>query len=931
MIRRKHFSEGNHENYEVPLLVNTINKLVTRIDSLNQRLEKEKLWLCTHPCRHQHMKRTSDSVNGINIQQLAEAREPSAHNSTNHGSHETNKGLHETNKGSHETKKGALDINMIDEKLQQRPQNTKRDSHIMKSYQSLRTQQTRGVKGQEINASFVGTLSGQPQNNFTNHPAMTIKLDNDSNQPGIRVVEKNMNYSNEESSSDQFVCIDSAGLKSVKTDPKEDNRKKTIKDDFNKNTNSVQFNIEKHKDENPTRQPNLRIYEDVQAKGPIAHADIQKKNLMPSSNIGKNDDKHKSEKNFVKMERSADKNRLQLQRKHTCGTKSADVVSHTDKTLTRAKEPFMVQTHLPKEYWESVFHETLDKAEEIMKSRSIGLDTIICLDTSTSVVEYWEDILEFLRNLIHEIEISQPIEEGLMEHIALVTFGHETCALQHFTTNYKEVLAKIHLINPEGSTPLFWAVLLFRAILAGSALVPKLRDFQFAPRLLLITDGRPTYRYLTGGRDESAKYDEDTEKEDVATRLISIKMTVPCLRVYPVAVGNNCDMEFLTAIANSCGGKVMTLKDWSQVAQYGTKLALASKYFGLASLSQDFLVKVLRESSGLPQEDIELIATEVKDQLEYQNDEGTTTDEEEVEGSYQLPPVGSRVRRGPDWNRGDEDNNSPGTIISYSRGKVYAGWVIVKWDIERRYSRWRFRYRYGAEKAHDVKVQARENPRIMPHAFIMKIGCEVVRGSYRKSTDDDGVEEGTTGMVYNTNMDGKNVAKIRWQNGKKGVYRGEALNSGEIELSHRSRPYYEMMPFDPLQVVSNPNPLTSQASSGASRHQPPRQESMPGFTGQLSTRGMQTPSILEYESSDSDARGEREALTIENIAQLGLPCVDDMNSRNQILRKREERKNEKNFDVARYKSYTQTAPGAGGYHDTTKIRRIRRRNKNSDD
>ncbi|KAK3593414.1 hypothetical protein CHS0354_021995 [Potamilus streckersoni] len=521
--------------------------------------------------------------------------------------------------------------------------------------------------------------------------------------------------------------------------------------------------------------------------------------------------------------------------------------------------------------------------------------------------------------IIAEIEIAQPMEGGLTEHIALVTFGHETSVLQHFTTNYKEVLAKIPL-------------------------APDLRDLRLAPRLLLITDGRPTYKFLTGGQDEPVTYEEDEEKEDVSGRLIAITVNIPLLKVYPVAVGNNCDMEFLTAIANSCGGKVMNLLDWSSIAKYGKKMELASKYFGLGSLSQDIMVKVLRESSGLPQEDIEFITTEVKNQMEFQNNEGTTSDEEEVKCPYQLPPVGSRVRRGPDWSRGDEDNDGPGTIISYYKGNVNAGWVTVEWDQPKKYGRRRFRYRYGAENAHDVKIQEREGPRVMAHILIMQIGCEVIRGSYRKSSNDDGIEVGTIGMVYDTNMGGKNIGKIRWQNGKRGIYGGEALRYGEIALSFRSRPFYEMMSFDQLQFVSNLHPSTSQPSIGDSSRQLPRQGDLPLSRGQLSTRELQNLNVLDNEMSDNDVTGEREALTIENVTRFGMSIVDDMNSRNQILTRKEEGRNKKTvcgtsssfYSKTRYgqmeeiTSDAQTAPYADGSYDDTKRRRIRRSNKNAD-
>lgn len=41
----------------------------------------------------------------------------------------------------------------------------------------------------------------------------------------------------------------------------------------------------------------------------------------------------------------------------------------------------------------------------------------------------------------------------------------------------------------------------------------------------------------------------------------------------------------------------------------------------------------------------------------------------ELEGSH-LPPLGSRVRRGPDWKYNNQDQGGPGTIVGHDRGTV---------------------------------------------------------------------------------------------------------------------------------------------------------------------------------------------------------------------------------------------------------------------
>lgn len=36
-----------------------------------------------------------------------------------------------------------------------------------------------------------------------------------------------------------------------------------------------------------------------------------------------------------------------------------------------------------------------------------------------------------------------------------------------------------------------------------------------------------------------------------------------------------------------------------------------------------------------------------------------------------FPPIGSRVRRGPDWDSDNQDNNGPGTIVGHSKTCKY--------------------------------------------------------------------------------------------------------------------------------------------------------------------------------------------------------------------------------------------------------------------
>ncbi|KAL3871265.1 hypothetical protein ACJMK2_039272 [Sinanodonta woodiana] len=418
MKQGKCLSFDNKEHYDnISVLVDTINKFATRIDKLDHRLGTGNLRLCSRPCCHEHFKGGSGSKSCINIQKLD-------------GGYNVFE-INPSNQGTHEKIKGAVSND---------PRVTKSDSKIVDVCELLPIEEPHGSEKQNLHTSSIDKFAGKP------------KTDDEKKT---------------------FIPINSKGLKSMKTDPQEDNRQKRTEDEVTES--------ERHSSVNDGRKTNTM---NAQSNGDSNFTNI---------------------KNFTTTVRLADKDRGKTDKR----TRSENNVSGAAKTLTKTNESSMVPTYLPIEYWDSVCQETHDKALQTKRSRLIGFDTIICLDTSASVTEYWKDILNFLQNLIKDIEKAQPMEGGIREHIALVTYGHQTAVLQHFTTKYQDVLTQIHTIDPDGSTPMYWAVILCKVLLFGSAYAPILRGLRFAPRIILITDGRPSNRLLIGGLDESPKYDEE--------------------------------------------------------------------------------------------------------------------------------------------------------------------------------------------------------------------------------------------------------------------------------------------------------------------------------------------------------------------------------------------------------------------------------------
>ncbi|XP_061168822.1 uncharacterized protein LOC133178072 [Saccostrea echinata] len=139
---------------------------------------------------------------------------------------------------------------------------------------------------------------------------------------------------------------------------------------------------------------------------------------------------------------------------------------------------------------------------------------------------------------------------------------------------------------------------------------------------------------------------------------------------------------------------------------------------------------------------------EIEDEKEYE------------ERDANMPCVGTRVRRGPDWKWKNQDGHGIGTVVGHSQR---VGWINVEWD-----TGLQLPYRYGnngLETAYDIEPC--HEPRILQDHPIA-VGCIVRRGLDWKWDDQDG---------------GKgNVGTVRWPNGNKSNYRYGYKNKFDVEL-----------------------------------------------------------------------------------------------------------------------------------------------------
>ncbi|XP_060608261.1 uncharacterized protein LOC132760322 [Ruditapes philippinarum] len=140
--------------------------------------------------------------------------------------------------------------------------------------------------------------------------------------------------------------------------------------------------------------------------------------------------------------------------------------------------------------------------------------------------------------------------------------------------------------------------------------------------------------------------------------------------------------------------------------------------------------------------------------------------------SKTLPPIGSRVRRGPDWHYRQQDSNGTGTVIGHA-GNDQQLWI--EWDADENQNV----YMYGA-LGYDVLIV--DEPRKLKPGEKIAVGCKVVPGKDWQNTDGNV----NLGVVIKVKRN-KKKAKVRWNNGKRGSYMYDDIQQVQVKTEADSR------------------------------------------------------------------------------------------------------------------------------------------------
>ncbi|XP_045211909.2 uncharacterized protein LOC123563266 [Mercenaria mercenaria] len=405
------------------------------------------------------------------------------------------------------------------------------------------------------------------------------------------------------------------------------------------------------------------------------------------------------------------------------------------------------------------------KAEQISSQKTSlrfleAVTTILLVDTSQSMAsgDKWMQVKTFVNDYITGLEQLSPRVSHL-EYLALVTFGAQTRCHQRYTLDFSLIRSAFDKIQLGGPSPLYGGLLMADSV----SLTPEkdlivLRNGMYVyTKIILITDGEPTEICLHRGPDIP-----DPKQMDQTKAALITMMDVMCCRaidIFCVPVGN-ADMEFLHMLfAKEGGRRFLSYKDGSY---FSRRLFLCMKFEQRRTLFGGFNFVVPRDDPEVTARDFAHMQ-EILDDSNAKNYEAMKRKEQnpyEESLNKRLLPIGSRVRRGPDWNDGEKDNDGPGTVIGHN---LYVNKLWVNWDNNdeiRQYSYGEWNY-YG--------VLPVEEPRIPLPGQPLDVGCVVSTGKDWKS---DVASPGSRGVIIKMGATESGIRKalVHWENGKRAAH-----------------------------------------------------------------------------------------------------------------------------------------------------------------
>nr|XP_034323091.1 uncharacterized protein LOC105333516 isoform X1 [Crassostrea gigas] len=421
-------------------------------------------------------------------------------------------------------------------------------------------------------------------------------------------------------------------------------------------------------------------------------------------------------------------------------------------------------------YWMDKANEFLRMNTEEREIHSVrGICSVLCLDTSESMSgEAFQTMVDLAIRFISGIQAS-PLPQG----VGLVCFGEDTKVLSRYCTDFLNLKQMIKKLKPRGTSPLSAGLLLSCAVTKLIGGIPCARGDAFYPRIIVLTDGVATPQHVTGNKDFTPEMSDILKISAEIAAVLSATIGPP-VRVYSVLLGK-ADETMLGPAVRITGGKSIRPADFDKLIhqQEGELLAahLRSYFPNFRNVEPDMVRAVLEASEhSIGQVDLEDLVEYIRNPPPQM---GTDRHDNETNNSHRkpttsMPPIGTRVRRGPDWRYNEQDTHGPGTVVDIDRD----GFISVLWDNGHRY-----RYPYGIFGHFAVKIV--DEPRILPEDQLIDVGCLVKRGDDWRDNGHDGGPR-SIGVVLRTHFDA--TVDVIWPTGEQRRYKYGKQGYFEVEL-----------------------------------------------------------------------------------------------------------------------------------------------------
>ena len=427
------------------------------------------------------------------------------------------------------------------------------------------------------------------------------------------------------------------------------------------------------------------------------------------------------------------------------------VVASGEKVLSTVQQETIVDSE---QFWMSLIQREKVNATRSTLQKGDGSESYLILDTSDSMKgQPFSSMIQTAKTFINGICDNA---ETTQESMGIIEVGQTTRVLVHLTKERDKLLSPLGQLRPGGMSPIMGGLFLAKELLK-----------RINCKIVVISDGKMTPINIKAGEDLP---DIDNEHLKVQTILLGHSLKEINGRVFFVPVGPY-DSSFMEDIVRETRGDEVLPADIGRLCNW-TRNALLSLQLGEdfkkqhpgVSFDSEVFKAVLDQVGSLVN-----LGTEEKNDMIKVASETDNSRCNHIECDPNMPPIGTRVRRGPDWRWQEQDLDMAGTVVSHTKN----GHIWIEWD----YGTINI-YRYGNDGCYDVVTS--EDTRLLSEDQLIAVGCVVRRGKDWKhgNTEDGGA--GKFGAVFIVNDNGS--IQVRWSNRNMGLYMFGQNGCFEVEI-----------------------------------------------------------------------------------------------------------------------------------------------------